>query len=130
MPPHTQQAVRAVVENADVTQNVSTFSATVAKQMEDSGVKASDVVANEYATYEDFLDSQISPVDLYYLEVGLCSCFLSISNVGVQIAQDEELARQLVELGYRGTGEVIKREEFEQRKQAELARMSKKAAAT
>ena len=39
--------------------------------MEDGGVKASDVVANEYATYEDFLDSQISPVDLYYLEVRL-----------------------------------------------------------
>ena len=32
--------------------------------------------------------------------------------------QDEELARQLVELGYRGSGEVIKREEFYARKQA------------
>lgn len=32
-------------------------------------------------------------------------------------SQDEELARQLVELGYRGSGEVIKREEFERRKQ-------------
>ena len=35
--------------------------------MEES--KASDIIANEYATYEDFLDSQISAVDLYYLEV-------------------------------------------------------------
>lgn len=28
-----------------------------------------DSVASEFATYEDFLDSQIAPVDLYYLEV-------------------------------------------------------------
>ncbi len=34
------------------------------------------------------------------------------------IYQDEELARQLVELGYRGSGEVIKREEFYARKAA------------
>lgn len=32
--------------------------------------------------------------------------------------KDEELARQLVELGYRGSGEVLKREEFEARKAA------------
>nr|XP_055169195.1 cilia- and flagella-associated protein 299 isoform X3 [Nyctereutes procyonoides] len=32
--------------------------------------------------------------------------------------QDESLARQLVELGYRGTGEVVKREDFEARKAA------------
>lgn len=44
-------------------------------------------------------DSQISPKDLYYLE-------------------DEDLARQLVELGYRGSGETLKREEFEARKKA------------
>ena len=62
----------------------------------------------EYATYEDFLDSQISTLDLYYLE-------------------DEELARQLVELGYRGSGEVLKREEFEARKlAAEANKQSKK----
>ena len=41
--------------------------------------------------------------------------------------QDEELARQLVELGYRGSGEVLKREEFEARKEAaEAARLSKR----
>eukprot|EP00040_Diaphanoeca_grandis_P008865 m.46680 g.46680 ORF g.46680 m.46680 type:complete len:233 (-) comp20305_c0_seq1:210-908(-) len=68
-----------------------------------------DNIASEFATYEDFLNSQISPVDLYYLE-------------------DEELARQLVELGYRGSGEVVKREEFEAKKAAfELARTSKRA---
>jgi hypothetical protein len=42
--------------------------------------------------------------------------------------QDEELARQLVELGYRGSGEVLKREEFEARKQAaEASRLSKRS---
>merc|ERR1719157_280062 len=65
----------------------------------------------QYATYEDYLDSQISPTDLYYLE-------------------DEDLARQLVELGYRGSGETLKREEFEARKRAaEQARMNKLRAA-
>ncbi|KAJ1204687.1 hypothetical protein NDU88_000127 [Pleurodeles waltl] len=40
---------------------------------------------------------------------------------------DEELARQLVELGYRGSGEVLKREEFEARKAAaEAARLSQR----
>lgn len=40
--------------------------------------------------------------------------------------QDQELARQLVELGYRGSGEVLKRDEFEARKQAaEASRLSK-----
>jgi len=63
--------------------------------------------ALKYATYEDYLDSQISSVDLYYLE-------------------DEELARQLVELGYRGSGETLKRDEFEGRKKAaEEAKLSK-----
>merc|ERR1711865_1359232 len=57
----------------------------------------------QYATYEDYLDSQISETDMYYLE-------------------DEDLARQLVELGYRGTGETLKRNEFEARKKAENQR--------
>ena len=56
-------------------------------------------IVSEFATYEDFLDSQITQQDLFYLE-------------------DEELARQLVELGYRGSGEVLKREEFEAKKAA------------
>ena len=34
-------------------------------------------------------------------------------------AQDEDLARQLVELGYRGSGETLKREEFAARKKQE-----------
>ena len=56
--------------------------------MEDENGQGGSVVT-EYSSYEDFLDSQITATDLYYLE-------------------DEELARQLVELGYRGSGEVLK----------------------
>ncbi|KAI5775557.1 CFAP299-like protein [Gulo gulo luscus] len=74
----------------------------------DDGVSAVDNVVTQFSTYEDFLDSQITTVDLYYLE-------------------DESLARQLVELGYRGTGEVVKREDFEARKAAiEIARLAER----
>jgi len=46
----------------------------------------------------------------------------------MHLSQDEELARQLVELGYRGSGEVLKREEFEARKAAaEASRLSKRS---
>ncbi|EUB64403.1 hypothetical protein EGR_00947 [Echinococcus granulosus] len=55
---------------------------------------------------EDFLNSQITETDLFYLE-------------------DEELARELVELGYRGTSEIIKREEFIKKKD-ELAALAEK----
>lgn len=33
------------------------------------GQSAVDSLATEFATYTDFLDSQITPTDLYYLEV-------------------------------------------------------------
>ncbi|KAI9101340.1 hypothetical protein DFS34DRAFT_614057 [Phlyctochytrium arcticum] len=69
-----------------------------------------DNTVAEFATYEEYLDSQITPIDLYYLE-------------------DKELARQLVELGYRGSGEPLKRDEFESRKKAaENFRLSKRLA--
>jgi hypothetical protein len=43
------------------------------------------------------------------------------------IVKDEELARQLVEVGNKGTGETLKREEFIARKlQAEENKKSKK----
>lgn len=74
--------------------------------IEDNAQKDSTLVT-EFATYEDYLDSQITPVDLYYLE-------------------NKELARQLVELGYRGNGEPIKREEFEKRKILETGRTLKR----
>jgi len=62
----------------------------------------------EFATYEDYLDSQILPQDIKYLE-------------------NEDLMRQLVELGYRGSGEALKREEFEARKR-EIEEQQYKAA--
>ena len=48
-------------------------------------------VAERFESYEDYLDSQLTQTDLNYLE-------------------DEEMARQLVELGYRGLGDTIRRE--------------------
>ena len=48
-------------------------------------------VAERFETYEDYLDSQLTSTDLAYLD-------------------DEEMARQLVELGYRGLGDTIRRE--------------------
>ncbi|XP_036057138.1 cilia- and flagella-associated protein 299 isoform X2 [Onychomys torridus] len=75
---------------------------------QDEGLTAVDNVVTQFNTYEDFLDSQITTVDLYYLE-------------------DESLARQLVELGYRGTGEIVKREDFEARKAAiDIARLAER----
>ncbi|KAL6756725.1 hypothetical protein V8C86DRAFT_2643583 [Haematococcus lacustris] len=81
--------------------------------MEDQEVKGVnyDPIADEYGTYEDYLDNQITATDMFYLE-------------------DVELARHLVELGIRGNGEVIRREEFELRReaaeQARQARLNKK----
>lgn len=61
-------------------------------------LQALEAEATQFDTYEDYLDSQIQKIDLYYLE-------------------DEDMARQLVELGFRGTSaETMKREEFEGKK--------------
>ncbi|KAM7326574.1 hypothetical protein ACRRTK_015052 [Alexandromys fortis] len=80
----------------------------VAAMDQDEGLMAVDNIVTQFNTYEDFLDSQITTIDLYYLE-------------------DESLARQLVELGYRGTGEIVKREDFEARKAAiDIARLAER----
>ncbi|XP_026787153.1 cilia- and flagella-associated protein 299 [Pangasianodon hypophthalmus] len=78
--------------------------------MEKDGARTDlDGTVNEFLTYDEYLDSKITPLDLYYLE-------------------DEKLARQVVELGLRGTGEVWKREEFESRKAAaQASRLSKRS---
>lgn len=82
----------------------------MAEDIADLPAGPGDSTVTEFASYEEYLDSQITPIDLYYLE-------------------DKELARQLVELGYRGTGEPLKREEFEARKKAaESFRLSKRMA--
>ena len=47
--------------------------------MDEEAVGATDNIVTEFGTYEDFLDSQITPLDLYYLEVLLVlilTCFL------------------------------------------------------
>ena len=69
--------------------------------MDDEDDEPVDALMEEFDTYEDYLDKQITPTDLYYLE-------------------DVELARQLVELGYRGNGELLRRDEFDVRKQNEV----------
>ncbi|KAM5339226.1 cilia- and flagella-associated protein 299 isoform 2-T2 [Glossophaga mutica] len=68
----------------------------------EDGLTALDKIVTQFNTYEDYLDSQITDEDLYYLE-------------------DEDLARQLVELGGRGTGKVVKRGDFEARKATIMA---------
>ena len=64
-------------------------------------------IVEQFETYEDYLDSQLTETDLDYLE-------------------DEELARQLVELGYRGLGDTLRREDFEMRKRLLLERTNQK----
>jgi len=54
-------------------------------------------IVKHFSTYEEFLDSQVTDTDLKYLE-------------------DVSVARQLVELGYRGSGIIISREQFAARK--------------
>ncbi|KAM3171740.1 hypothetical protein ACTXT7_016003 [Hymenolepis weldensis] len=47
-------------------------------------------------------------------------------NKGREVGKDEELARKLVEFGYRGSGEVIKREDFERKKEELILEDKKK----
>ena len=51
----------------------------------------------KYDTYEKYLDDQMDEKDLFYLE-------------------DNELARQLIEVGFHGKGEVLTRQQFENKK--------------
>ncbi len=67
-----------------------------------------DKSLSQYHTYEDYLDSQITDLDHKYL-------------------QDEELARQLVELGYHGTGETLKRAQFDKKKAEEQKKDKKES---
>jgi hypothetical protein len=69
--------------------------------------KASMADLSQFLSYEEYLDSQIKEIDEFYLE-------------------DKELARELVQLGYRGSGETLQREEFEARKKAERDKKTQK----
>ena len=46
-----------------------------------------------------------------------------------EYVQDKELARELVKLGYRGTGETLSREEFDALKKAEREKKTQKVPA-
>lgn len=66
-----------------------------------------DSSLDNFDSYEEYLNSHITDTDTYYLE-------------------DEELARQLVELGIQGKGEILSKEEFEKRKKDnEVAKKAK-----
>ncbi|XP_076005473.1 cilia- and flagella-associated protein 299 [Genypterus blacodes] len=63
--------------------------------MEDNATDRHDNSITQFKVYEDYLDSRITSVDLFYLE-------------------SREVARQLVEFGHKGT--VLSREEFKEKK--------------
>ena len=58
-----------------------------------------DNAFEQFETYEQYLDNVVSAEDLFYLE-------------------DQELARQLIEVGYHGKSEILARDQFAQRKAA------------
>jgi hypothetical protein len=68
-------------------------------------------VVERFDTFEEYLASQLTDVDKEYLE-------------------DEEMARQIVELGYRTQGEPVHREDFEARKRMFLEKTNQKHTAT
>lgn len=53
-----------------------------------------DNTLEAFENYEQYLDSQMTDQDLFYLE-------------------DQELARQLIEVGYHGKGEILTREQYD-----------------
>ena len=56
--------------------------------MDEYGDDMLDSNLDAYETYEEYLDDQMVPQDLFYLE-------------------DRDLARQLIEVGYHGKSEVL-----------------------
>lgn len=80
----------------------------MARRADDEAMLGLTDSLEQFATFEDYLDSQVSDTDMFYLE-------------------DEDLARQLVELGYRGSGDTLKREDFEARKRVLRERSTQKA---
>lgn len=46
--------------------------------MEEEVPSGSDNIVAEFASYEEFLDSHIKPIDLFYLEVNCCVSFLLV----------------------------------------------------
>ena len=67
--------------------------------MDDLDGEGLDDQLEKFETYEQYLDEQMDEKDLFYLE-------------------DNELARQLIEVGFHGKGEVFSRQDFEKKKNA------------
>eukprot|EP00351_Strombidinopsis_sp_SopsisLIS2011_P001684 CAMPEP_0116876940 /NCGR_PEP_ID=MMETSP0463-20121206/8789_1 /TAXON_ID=181622 /ORGANISM="Strombidinopsis sp, Strain SopsisLIS2011" /LENGTH=78 /DNA_ID=CAMNT_0004523861 /DNA_START=23 /DNA_END=259 /DNA_ORIENTATION=+ len=67
--------------------------------MDDIDEEMIDNTLEAFETFEDYLDDRMSPEDLFYLE-------------------DQELARQLMEVGFHGKGSLLTRDQFIARKQA------------
>lgn len=44
----------------------------MADEAAETGHVVGDSTITEFGTYEEYLDSQITPLDLFYLEVQLC----------------------------------------------------------
>ena len=100
-PHHTHSSLHAASSSPAATPNLSS-SSTAARPV--------DPLA-EYATYEDYLDSQLTADDALYIE-------------------SEDIMRALVELGYRGTQDTLKRDEFQQRKANAAALLSSSSSST
>ncbi|CAM4540286.1 unnamed protein product [Leuciscus chuanchicus] len=87
--------------------------------MEDDNDAFAGQPVEKLRTYEDFLDSQIKPLDLFYLKSQLRDPTI-LNNLPILLHgsfhPDQELARQLVELGQKDSS--LEREEFETRKAA------------
>ena len=74
---------------------------------EDNEGDANDQSLEEYENYDQYLAAHITDIDRYYLE-------------------DEDLARQLVELGYHGKGDILTHAAFDKKKaEIEQAKKSK-----
>lgn len=55
--------------------------------MEEEVPSGSDNIVAEFASYEEFLDSHIKPIDLFYLEVNCCFNFLLVYLTCVKCGQ-------------------------------------------
>ncbi|CAJ1329142.1 unnamed protein product [Effrenium voratum] len=88
-----------------INHSLAAFCPSCTEAMEDDYAHPYEDSIEKFTTYEDYLDSQITPQDRFYLE-------------------EDELARQLVEIGCR-KGEVLTREDFAARREA--AENAKKA---
>lgn len=58
----------------------------------------------EYDTFEEFLDSQVAPIDLFYLEVCTISTFINWTCITYFEYLDSGVLQFQVSLGLKNTG--------------------------